>query len=391
MHVSARSYLTAGVAALSATAIAMAPVQPLNQGSALSTQRISAALAVNLAAAVDPFTLLIDTIQASSDNIEGLIGAVAANPLPIITQVFANIGTYVAELPEIGLIFDQVIDNVGNAFRAPFAPDLDTLDEAHASIYTLLPQVIPDIPQNLLDFLTTPVSGLLIGLIGPVLAPVLSVVNSVQSVIGYLRESDFQSAIFELINIPTNAIGAFLNGGPALDVTSLLASSISPPSVLNSATIALGGLLSPGASIFNAVAVDADIKLGKPPLEIDVPVQLPAGPPAGIFGSLIGLTNQVAEAIVVTPPAEAVVEIAAAADAPVPAVNVAEAAPASTPAEVADPVSEPAQPVAADADTTPAAPRAARAARGAGASSSSGDGAGASTPKRSVRGAASRG
>ena len=50
MHVSARSYLTAGVAALSATAIAMAPVQPLNQDSPLSTQRVSAALAVNLGA-----------------------------------------------------------------------------------------------------------------------------------------------------------------------------------------------------------------------------------------------------------------------------------------------------------------------------------------------------
>lgn len=389
MHVSARSYLTAGVAALSATAIAMAPVQPLNQGSALSTQRVSAALAVNLAAAVDPFTLLIDTIQASSDNLEGLLSAVADNPLPIITQVFANIGTYVAELPEIGVIFDQVIDNVGNAFKAPLAPDLNTLDEAHASIYTLLPQVV-DVPQGLLDFLTTPLSGVILGLIGPVLSPILSVVNSVRAVVGYLGDSDFQSAIFELINIPTNAIGAFLNGGPTIDITSLLASAVPEPSKLNSATIALGGLLSQGSSIFNTVALDADIKLGNPPFQIDIPVQLPAGPPAGVFGSLIGLTNQVAEAIVVTPPAEEVVEIAAAVDAPAPTVDVAEAAPASAPAEVAEPVSEPAQPAADEADTTPAAPRTSRAARGAGASSSD-DGAGASTPKRSARGAASRG
>lgn len=390
MHVSARSYLTAGMAALSATAIAMAPVQPLNQGSALSPQRVSAALAVNLAAAVDPITLLVDTIQASTDNINGLFSAIADNPLPIISQLLANLGTYAGELPQIGVIFDQVIDNVGNAFSAPFAPDLNTLDEAHASIYTLLPQVVPDTPQELLDFLTTPLSGLILGLIGPVLAPVLSVVNSVEAVIDYLGASDFQSALFELINIPTNAIGAFLNGGPTIDITSLLASLVPEPSKLNSASIALGGLLSQGSSIFNTVALDADIKLGNPPFQIDIPVQLPAGPPAGIFGSLIGLTNQVAEAIVVTPPAEEVVEIAAAVDAPAPAVDVAEAAPASAPAEVADPVSEPAQQVADDADTAPAAPRASRAARGAGASSSD-DGAGASTPKRSARGAASRG
>ncbi|MDA0250946.1 MAG: outer membrane porin GjpA [Actinobacteria bacterium] len=432
MNVSARSYLTAGAAALSATAIAMAPIQPIPEGSAITPQRVSTTLAVNLAAAVDPFTLLVETIQTSADNITGLFNAVTDNPLPIIQQVIANLETYISELPNIGLILDQVIGNVGNAVRSPFAVPASCSGEdvsecenistvpvttvpilgelSQQNVYALLPLLLGDSYDSLrpiLEFTTTPVSGALLSLVGPVVAPVLSVVNSIGAVIDYLGSSDFQSAIFELINLPTNAVGAFLNGGQFLDLAPVLSLvGVTLPSEITSLGLQMGGLLSPGGVMFDGLAAEASIPnplAPLPPPTIDI---VDLGLPVGPIGSLIGLTNYVANSIAVTPPAEAPVEIAAAVeppaaaplevDAPAPATApeaaVAEVAEVevSAPAEVADPVSAPAQEVADAADTTPSAPRASsRSGRGGEAASSARTG--SSTPKRAARGAASRG
>ena len=130
MNLSHRSYLTAGVAALSAGAIALAPVQPLPSGPDLS-QALRSTLAVDLAAAIDPITPWIDTFQAAADNISGLINTWGEQPLPVVQQVVANLGTYISELPAIGTIIEQAVANVGNAARAPFEADLNTLDPAH--------------------------------------------------------------------------------------------------------------------------------------------------------------------------------------------------------------------------------------------------------------------
>lgn len=302
MHVAPRSYLTAAVAALSAGAIALTPVQPLPAGSDLPPA-LRSAVAVDLAAAIDPFTPWIDTIQAAADNISGLVNTWAEQPLPVVQQVGANLGTYLAELPAIGTIVGQAIANVGNAVGAPFAVDLNTLDPAHTGVYNLLPSLAPGAPQGLVDFLTTSVSGLLIGLIGPVLSPVLALGSSIRSAVGALQTSDWAAAVNELINIPAVMVNAFLNGGPTIDVTSLVSSTIplSPPAVLNSATITLGGLLSQGASIFNALALSVRVSQS----QLIPPLVVPAGPPAGVFGSLIAMTNAIAGAIVVTPPVQA--------------------------------------------------------------------------------------
>ena len=118
--ISVRSYLTAGVAALGAGAIVMAPVQPLPERSTL-TPALSSSLAVDLAASIDPITPWIETFQTATVNIERIITAATSTPLPIITQVITNFGTYLAELPDIGTILGQVVGNVGNALGAPFA------------------------------------------------------------------------------------------------------------------------------------------------------------------------------------------------------------------------------------------------------------------------------
>ena len=302
MNLSHRSYLTAGVAALSAGAIALAPVQPLPAGPDLSPT-LRSTLAVDLAAAIDPITPWIDTFQAAADNISGLVNTWGEQPLPVVQQIVANLGTYISELPAIGTIIEQAVANVGNAARAPFAADLNTLDPAHTLAYQALPTLAPDIPQGLSDFLTTSTSGLIIGLLGPVLSPVLALGAGIRTAVEALQaqDSDWAAAVNALINIPAAMVNAFLNGGPTIDLTSLLAPSVLP-NRLDRATVTLGGLLSQGASIFNAVGLAVSVKVG--PVFVPSP-PIPAGPPAGVFGSLIAMTNAIAGAIVVTPPAPA--------------------------------------------------------------------------------------
>ncbi len=347
MYVSARSYLTAGIATLGVGALALTPVAPISH-SPVPLPAISTALAVDLAASIDPITPWIDTFQAAADNIGGLFNTWAAQPFPIIQQVIANQLTYLGELPAIGTIIEQVLGNIGAAIQAPFAADPSTLDAFHQLAFATLPQ-IADIPQALLDFTASPTSGLLIGLIGPFVAPVIALVDSVGSIVDALGNSDFLGALNDLINIPANLANAFLNGGQSIDLTGLLAPLVpAGTAVLNDANLVLGGLLSQGGSLFNALGVDVTVCITPkctPPLTgLNV-----AGPgnPAGIFGSLIALTTAVADAITVVPAPTAAVAKAAAATAEV---EVAPAEVEAAPAEVeADPVALSAEPDATDA------------------------------------------
>ena len=415
MHVTARSYLTAGVAVFGAGAIALSPVQPLPAELALAPQRVSAALAVELAAAVDPITRLVEVIQESADNVTALFGAVADSPLPIIEAVIANAGVYLSELPDVGAIVQQIVGNLGNAARAPFAVPASCLGEdvsacesisdvpvttvpilgeiSQRDVYALLPLLLGDSYESLapiLQFTTTPVSGVVLSLIGPVVAPVLSVVNSVTSVIDYLGASDFQSAVFELINLPTNAIGAFLNGGQFLDLAPVLSLlGVELPSEITSIGFQMGGLLSPGGVLFDGVAAEASIAnplAPLPPPTIDI---IDPGLPVGPIGSLLGLRGSIADAIKLPPPPEPVIE-----EPPVEEGLVADriAAPAavvdSAPAPVVSEVAETVAAAEAGASDKPSPKRerrgaAARGADSAGASAST-DG-GDAKPSRAAR------
>ncbi len=460
MHVSARSYLTAGAAALSATAIVLAPVQPLNSGLALTAHKSVSDLAVGLAAAVtpvDPIQNIVDIIEASGASFETLLGNWSAGlyvdgtipfpentvinfklgwrtggyetgvALPILSQFITNLETYLGELPDIGTIFNQVFTNLGNALMAPFTPGVVELAPAlgfipsspynqnvngipyvaipglgevsQRDIGALLPLLAGDAYASLepiINVLTTPISGVLVGAIGPIVAPVLALVNSITNTIALLRESDFGGALTELINIPANAIGALLNGGPTLDLTGLVGLlGVTLPDSVKSIGLKMGGLLSPGGVGLDALAAVATTELTG-----DLTI---SGLPVGPIGALAGLNSYVAKsmnpllgeapAAAAEAPAVEAVEVAAPAAAPDSAPEVAAVAvsePAEAPAEAADPVSEPAQQVADDVDTTPAAPRASSRS-GRGGEKASAATTGSSTPKRAARGAASRG
>ena len=305
MHVSARSYLTAGIAVLSVGAMSLAPVQPLAHAPTLAPE-LTSVRAVQLAAAIDPITPWIDTLQTTADNIGGLLDTWGQQPLPSIQQTFANWGVYISELPDLSTIAGQVLGNVVNSIKAPYQADTSTLDPTHLAAYTLLPSIV-DVPQALLDFTTSPASGVLIGAIGPVLAPVIALSDSVRSIFTSLSSSDFIGALNTLINIPAAMVNAFLNGGPKLDISGLIGPLLPAGSTLNSADIALGGLFSQGASLLNAVGIDANVKVGEVPI-VHTPILVPitaTGNPAGLFGAAIAWNKAIAKAITVTPAASA--------------------------------------------------------------------------------------
>ncbi|MGV1006721.1 MAG: outer membrane porin GjpA [Candidatus Nanopelagicales bacterium] len=342
MQVSARSYLTAGIAVLGAGAIALSPIQPVATPTALSPM-LTKAVAVNLAAAIDPITPIITTIQTTLANTTALISDWIANPFPIGATVVNNWLYYLTELPDIGTIVSQVFGNIPNAIQAPFdpgtisaggianppagvangdyisdvpftfvntglpAPFPAQIDLSQKDVYGFLTDLLPVETTTalapVLNFLNTPISGTLLGLVGPVVAPFVALSNGIRGAIAALQTQDWGTAINDLINIPTNMINAALNG-TTLDLTPL-AGSILPPQVTKIG-LALGGLLTtftspegvalPGTQVggvgFNALAVTASLDPGTGPITITDP-----GLGIGLVGGLVSLTRSIAGGI----------------------------------------------------------------------------------------------
>lgn len=361
---------------VSAGAIALSPVQPLNTTLTPLPQKSISELAVGLAAAVTPVNPIqksIDVITDSAANLVALLNNWASGVyvdgtfpfppntgtgvrdngnlgwrtggyatdvgLPILNQFLSNVLVYLGELPDIGAIASQVFDNIGNAITAPFVqgvnqpgrlsglagtlgvltnfnqnvdaipyvpvPGIGTFSQR--DIVALLPVLAAETYAALkpvLDFASTPISGLLVGAIGPIVGPALAVVNSLSNVVALLEESDVGGALTELVNLPATAVGAFLNGGQILDLTGLLSRLDVPlPSTITSVGLQLGGLLSPGGVALDGLATEASL------LGASVSV---AGLPVGPFGALSTLANHVATSIVVPRPVETAVSRVAA-------------------------------------------------------------------------------
>ena len=294
MYTTLRPYATAGVAMLGASAIAIAPVvvSPV-----LPDIRV-ASPAVHLSAAIDPLTPLLDLFNKSEVNVAGLVAAWLEAPAPVLQQVIANQIGYLGQLPDIGVILEQMGANLIAALQSPFAEDLSTLEPMHASIYELIVDGIPGAiepapPQlvPLLEFTTTYLSGVLVGLAGLVMNPVLALGAGIHEVVQSLtgENADFAAAINTLINIPTAMVDAFLNGGQSMNVTGLLtALGLDLPVPGMEVELNFGGLLSPGGSMFNSLNLLFDP---------NNPADVLPGHPAGFIGSLIGLSQAIAKAI----------------------------------------------------------------------------------------------
>jgi hypothetical protein len=294
MYTSVRPFATAGVALVGASAIAIAP---LAVTPSLPDIKI-ANPAVELSAAVDPITSWLEVFNTSEVNFAGLVNTWLDAPAPITQQVIANQLRYLSELPAFETIADQIGTNLEAALTTLFAEDLSTLSPVHRDVYPILLEGIPPIfppavPAELaplIQFSTSYLSGVLLGLVGPVIAPVLALAASGGAIVDNLtgEAPDLEAAFNTLVNTPAAMADAFLNGGQSIDITPLLTAVgvESPlPGLDFGARLVFGGLLSPGGSIFNAMSIDLGDGSG------------PIGVGPGAIGSLIGLSQAIAKAI----------------------------------------------------------------------------------------------
>lgn len=406
MHVSARTYLTSGIAVLGAGAIALTPIQPMpDHLTTAAPQRAVESMAVQLAAVIDPFGPLIQTIETSTANFKQLAKYWGENPFPILSTMLANQGTYVKELMngQGNLILPQIWNNVKTLFTAPFNPGktfdiqgtpistgenisttglevqpgnyFDKQSVYLVTLQTFLQEGRFDELKALapiLNFTNTHISSFLLGVAGPVVAPFLQLGKSFGAIGAALKAADFVTAFNELINIPVKMTNAFLNGGQYLDLTKII-NAIKPlPPEIAKIGVTLGGLLNlvpqngtfapqgpapteyGGGVGFDGLAIEAE--LGD--LSADVP-----GLPIGLAGASLGLNRYTAQQMLVTPPLKSAAAAPAAASA-TPAEPATPAIPASDVAP-ADPAT-PAIPAAIEAPAAPEAPAAAPSRRGGG-------------------------
>ncbi len=301
MTISIRSQLTAGAAVLSAGAIALTPIQPVDRGTVAAPALASVNASAVQLAAFDVVTPWLQVVNDASLNVANLAnsalgpsksnsgnGQTVGAPLVIAQQWAANQLKFASEFPDLGLILSQLTTNVGAAIAAPFQADLTTLDELHTFAYTVLPQLAPDLPQGLINILTTAGSGVVIGGIGAVLAPVLALSKSITDIFTALKAEDWSGALNEVFSIAPKMTGAFLNGGPVLDLMFLAPILKLPDSVVGFG-LKLPGVLSPGGSGFNALDMTVEVPGG---LFVPVP-----GATSGPIGSIVGLGWEVASAL----------------------------------------------------------------------------------------------
>lgn len=355
--VTARSYLTAGIAVLGVGAIGLAPVQPLPDHAAAVSHRVVSELgSVVLASSIDPITPWVNTITTSITNIGALIGFALDKPFPILQTVIANWGTYLGELVSgnIGLIPGQILGNIQNLFTAPFNPGEvfdfpigpsgsgNTVPIPAGTYLSDTQPVDGNSPTVLKDSFNTEIatglftddcqdlgqcsywptiaqattllssygSGVILGLLGPVLAPVAALINSVTAIVDFASAGDFIGAINEVINIPANLVNGFLNGA-LLDLSPLL-SAFGPNPPLNGIGFRLGGLIA------GPVPVNGSLdNPNNPPTEFSggtgydslYAVKVTGigtftfpGFPTGPIGSMIGMGQYLSNALLVTPP-----------------------------------------------------------------------------------------
>ncbi|WP_313673668.1 outer membrane porin GjpA [Mycolicibacterium sp.] len=383
MIVSIRSYLTAGVAAVGAGAMALTPIQALPAQSTVASERVISTMAVQLASTIDPITPWVNTLTTTGENVTALIDYYIQQPIPLAQTIWYNLGVYMDE--DSSTVNDQIMENLNTFFYAPWSPgtctqfcpdpDAEALKPpiyagdyvsdvpitnpvifgqpvSQRTLFTLLPLVVggedaagwADPIASLVNFTATPYSGQLVGLLGPLVAPLISISQSLKAASEFSMDGDSIGALNEIINIPANMANAVLNGPGYLDLTDIAEGLL--PDAIKTIGLNLGGLVSPpvafegesldkvtavnGGVMFDALAFEAETDALGPLVTVKSP-----GQPVSWFGAAIGLGQLLGEQMQVTPvyPVEPTAAVA-------PAAAVSE--PADDPVELDIPAEDPA-------------------------------------------------
>lgn len=252
-HFAPAPWVAAGVALIGAGAIAATPVTvPLPDLTATHSADVA------LTAGIDPFAAWQDVFDTAKANFTTLTDSMTAAPMVAGQQLIYDLLNGVSIDPQA--VIDAVVQP-SMQIDLPMSPLLLSNDALQALITLVMPQYMPsDFPLTtdqltpILSFLASPLSGVLMGAIGPSIAPLVALDNSFTDISTALTgdSPDWNAALQDVVNIPANMVGAYLNGA-TLNLDALLPTLTSAgllPEDLDVTALSytFGGLLSPGVT-----------------------------------------------------------------------------------------------------------------------------------------------
>jgi hypothetical protein len=250
-------YATAGVAIVGASLVAVTPVAAPLPGNSIHDVALTAGGDSTSGPFFDPF---IDPFNTASDNATQLLHNFGLAPGVGLQQAIVNQAGFLQDFfndptsSTLADITEQTQDNLKAVITGFTGINMSddtqsvvfdhTLGSNHALIAGLLPSFLPsdsgidpDTVTTILDFLSSPLSGIIIGELGPYISPFIALMNSMNDGDGFSETL-------------ANVVGAYFNGAD-LDLDSLLP-AINGAGVLPSGLqvseldFYFGGLLSPG-------------------------------------------------------------------------------------------------------------------------------------------------
>ena len=279
----------AGVAALAASGlIAVNPVMP--------ALPVSAMPSVQLTASLDLIGPWVDVFNTASANATEIFDAIkdADFGLPGSLQEAFAAATFVGvdiATPEGSALAAQTLD-WSHLWGLQYLAGMDMG-------MGVVPVEAAEPAATILTLLSSPLSGVLMGLIGPLLSPGVELINSVGSIVDSIGDSDFEAALQGLLAVPANVVGAFFNGA-TLNLDALVpwlndALQVPEGNAVLGASFDFGGLLSPGVtdsgsiggSIYNSLGLDLQM------VGMGMPYSAP-GEGVGLIASLVNLVEMFA-------------------------------------------------------------------------------------------------
>jgi hypothetical protein len=323
-QVATQHWITAGVAVAGASLIAVAPgVTPVPP----DLQHELQASAVRLTAGWDPLAAWKNAFNTTSGNASTIADNFFLAPGVGLQQAIVNEVGYLNEVlndpSSIGTVLRQFATNAQtvasgltglNASAATAtAVHAHTLDGLHGVLLGQLPGFLPPgvdaaAVTQVLQVLSSPMSGLLIGAAGPVISPGVALLNTALAVGAAMNASDPSAALSDLLDAPANVVNAVFNGAD-LNLDALVplinnAGILPAGTTIDALDVAFGGLFTvgsvsqgtytqngkavsittPGGSILNSLGLTITTDALTPGTPAHHPLSKPRGRPAWGFG-----------------------------------------------------------------------------------------------------------
>jgi hypothetical protein len=312
MQQALRPFVTTGVALVGASLIAVTPVTaPLPHIQMRDVALTAGAAGLDLGG-IDPITAWQDVFNTALANAQTVFGASSEASTELFKAIAADPSALFTNAQEL---FDAATFLGGDqkTFLDPLSAHTLDGNGIHGLLYdaltgqfppSLFPTPAEPIPE-IVNFLSSPLSGVLIGELGPAVSPWVALFNSIEAVVNALSgpSPDPTTALDDLINTPANVVNGFFNGA-TLDLNALIPlieqlNLIPLPegATINDLSFAFGGLFSPGevatgvsgvtdgvgGSIFNSLGLNLTVIEGTVPLGLNA-VATPVGPIGAVAG-----------------------------------------------------------------------------------------------------------